>query len=188
MVLAASSSASAAELARLAGVIDLGDGRRLAVLEFADGAQRLAQPGRAIGDIQVLEVGDEWVRLRLPEGEQRLDLSWIRPGGGTGRPAYAPEPIATRHITPVLLDGFRRFGTVPVDGPQVGHARLNELLQLPLAACVVAVDDQEVTSPEAAALALRTALENGQAPRLSVRQGEAVERIYLVPPGADGGG
>jgi hypothetical protein len=176
MALAASSIAGAAELPRLAGIIDLGDGHRLAVMEAAEGLQRIAAPGETIGAIQVVEVEDQWVRVRLPGGERTLRLDWATSDGSEPPPLPPPPAVGTRSITRDLVSELRRLASA--GGTETD---LNAALQLPPEARITAIEGQATGSVAQVVATLLAAVEKQVWPRISVNGTPGMSEVYLVP-------
>jgi hypothetical protein len=177
MALAASSIAGAAELPRLAGIIDLGDGHRLAVMEAAEGLQRIAAPGETIGAIQVVEVEDQWVRVRLPDGERTLRLDWAASDGFEPPPLPPPPAVGTRSITRDLVSELRRLAS----GVVTTETDLNVALQLPPEAHITAIEGHATGSVAQVAATLLVGVEKQVWPRISVNGTPGMSEVYLVP-------
>jgi len=168
---------------RVAGIIDLGDGHRLTVIELPAGKHRLLREGEAVGDVRVLEISAQWVRLQFPEGERRLRLMGLEGEGPRAMPATSPSPApSVRRVSRATMERLDELvSTMDAGGVGGVAAEFNNLLQLPDHARIVAVNEGTMVSPEGTVRSVRDALANGETTRLSVAGAPGLARLYVMP-------
>jgi len=177
---------------RLAGIVVVGTDY-LGFLELPDGGQILVRQGSAIeggGRIEVLD--DRGLTIAFPDRTIQLDLE------GSGRPSVAAaaretprdlsdqEPLVMREVSPADLARLPRTSNRSGKGDDAGVAvaqRFASLAKLPNSARVLTVNEQPVTSADAAIRWVEKALAEGRAVGIKVTAaGDAAEqRVYLMP-------
>ena len=177
---------------RLAGIVVVGTDY-LGLLELPDGGQILVRQGSAIeggGRIEVLD--DRGLTIAFPDRTIQLDLE------GSGRPSVAAaaretprdlsdqEPLVMREVSPADLARLPRTSNRSGKGDDAGVAvaqRFASLAKLPNSARVLTVNEQPVTSADAAIRWVEKALAEGRAVGIKVTAaGDAAEqRVYLMP-------
>lgn len=204
LLLSAVAIAQAAPLAhkgyRLSGVMAAGDSF-LGFLELPDGDQVLVRLGSVVDGGKVEQFDARSLRIRFPDGVVELSLQ------GSGKPA----PVAARTAREVVVSGeeqghvIRREVDVgelqagldeanraarsatprqSVPAPSAQQAitqRIAPLVDLPADARVVAVNETQVRSADAALKLMETTLAQGRPARLNLETPSGVQRVYLVP-------
>lgn len=192
---------------RLAGVIETGGDRSVAILELPRGGQVLIHKGSAIDGGTVTELSRRGVRIVFADHVVELMLS--RAEGAAERAAHpaaasssgqlgpasahqaaqrrVPPPLPTpltRTVSPAVVRAFIVNG-VPeapsnTDAKQYVDAEIAQQLDLPAHSQVIAVNDQSAGSPDETVSALQQALTNGVAViTLDTPQGQ--QRVYVMP-------
>jgi hypothetical protein len=189
-VLACLSGLALAQGYHLTGIIAATDGgKAFAVLEQADGQQRLLSVGEQYGEATVVAIdpANSRVKLQLPDGvlelrltgsaQQDEDATW-----DSDIPSPAPEVItlALHQLEQLKIASLKPPGTdKPLSPEDIGS-----LLGLPENATVTALDDQPVRSSSELLQGLGALFRSaGSAPHittLSVNVAGEEQRIYLV--------
>jgi len=166
---------------RIAGIAAFGEGRHLTVVELADGEHRLVGEGAWLGEVEVVEITDDWVRLRYPDGERRLEIGWVEGGvqaGGAAAPPFDPTCLQ------VSRSAFKELGNLVTSlraGGVGGVATtLNQLLGLPDGAHVVAINNHPLASPVAAVKAVYATLSKEETAHLSIANDPDRGDLYVT--------
>jgi hypothetical protein len=185
---------------RLSGVMAAGDSY-LGFLELPDGAQVLVRLGSVVDGGKVVRFDARSMRIRFPDSIVELSLE------GSGKPAA----VAARTSQDVVVSGeeqghvIRREVDVgelqagldeadraarsatprkSVPAPSAQQAvtqRIAPLVDLPADARVVAVNETQVRSADAALKLVETTLAQGRPVRLNLETPSGVKRVYLMP-------
>jgi hypothetical protein len=190
---------------RLAGIVEVGPERWLAVIEMPDGRQGLFRAGETLGEGRIVDVARTGVRVELGGEIVLLSLrgnpSLSAAVPITGEDAYAAEgsprdpsvrsqPLFYEDTVKLLTSVARATAaatpghtTSPPAGADAGalSARLGELLGVPAGARIVAVDRDAVKTPQEVIDAVVPRLGAGQAVRLSLAGAGDLEVLYLTP-------
>ena len=188
VLLLAGVSAMADELAyRVAGLMDLGPDRKLAVIETTDGTQALYRVGDVLGDARIVDIGTRAMGVDLAGRRVTLVLSGrpvsLSAGGAPPPPLLEPPRpprTATRTIRPAqAADAMRqdRRGESSVDRAE----RINGVLGLPVGTRILAVDRKPVASLGDAVEDMLPLLGAGEPVRLTVAGTEEMDEVYLLP-------
>ena len=180
---------------RLAGIVAVGKDY-LGFLELPGGEQVLVRQGSVIdGGARILLLDAERMRIGLPSGVVELALQ------DSGRPVAAlpsvaaadgAEPAPNQDLTLIRTVDPKRLGAQLRAVPKAPDARsssatetalrLAPILDLPPHSKVVAVNDEPVTSADAAIARLERSLASNIAPTLTLAdaQGGPGTRVYLL--------
>ena len=194
----ANAHAAAATGYRLTGIVAVGQDY-LGFLEMPGGVQVLVRKGSVIeGGGRILLLDAQRLRIGLPSGVIELSLE------GSGRPAAVPVPAAAvgggelppdgeytlfRAVEPKRL-GEARGAAAKADAPRSTASiatalRLGPILNLPPNSRVVAVNDQPVTSVDAAIAGIERALASNIMATLNLAgsNGGPDTRVYVSRAG-----
>lgn len=177
---------------RLAGIVVVGTDY-LGFLELPDGGQILVRQGSAIeggGRIEALD--DRGLTIAFPDRTIQLDLEGSgRPSGAaaareTPRDLSDQEALVMREVSPADLARLPRTSSRSGKGDDAGVAvaqRFAPLARLPNSARVLTVNEQPVTSADAAIRLIEKSLAEGNAIGLKVAAAgdDAEQRVYLMP-------
>lgn len=183
----------------LTGVMGSSSGKLFAVIEDANGKQRLLTVGDELdgGEVRTISAEDKSVVLAFPDRELRLTLT------GSNRPVAPAMEQATyvtrfEQIPDKNLDEatFQALVQLSRDADSLGEsevaARLNALLGLPDDARVIAFDMRQANSTKQLLKMMSPKLEayesqGGALGNLVVKEGSANKRFYMnaeAPPPA----
>ncbi len=187
LVLAATQALASGLEYRVAGLMDLGPERKLAVVESSDGAQALYRVGDALGDARIVEIGTDALVVRLDGKRVTLALSGspvalTSDGTAPGEllPPAPPPKTATRHIRPgQAAEAMRseRRGESTRDRAE----RINGVLGLPLGTRILAVDRVPVATLADAVDSMLPLLAASEPVRLTVAGTDEMDEVYLLP-------
>ena len=188
--------AAAASGYRLAGIVAVGNDY-LGFLELPGGEQVLVRQGSVVkGGGRILLLDAERMRIGLPSEVVELALQ------DSGRPVAVPasvapadgvEPAPNQDLTLIRRVDPKRLGVQLRGTPKAAEVRstpatetalrLAPILDLPPNSKVVAVNDQPVTSADAAIAGLAQSLASNTAPTLTLAdaRGGPGTRVYLLP-------
>jgi hypothetical protein len=163
---------------RLAGTIELPAARYLAIIESDSGTQRLVRVGDAIGDGDVISIGESIVRIRANGEVITLELE----GHGTYLdPEVSPGHVVASMIVDderlLMLEGLRRG-----EEEQLTADFLQELdLPADIKVQRVQISDVHYSSMKSALPQICAALDAGEFAHLFFEKGGPVDEIYLMP-------
>lgn len=162
---------------RLAGTVDSGVRGWLAVLELPGGEQRLLKQGDAIPGGEILDIGDEWIKLSDWDGEQTLrlegDVSYVV----TDEPMpmlITLEASASLRETLNQLDGSK-------NKEQKLAADISKLLQIPEEGQIASINDRPASSVKHGLQLLKQSLVANHPVRIEVSGVEGFDAVYLMP-------
>lgn len=207
LLLAAATADSAAPLAdrhagyRLAGIVAAGE-TRIGFVEVPEGGQVLVRLGSVVNGGEVVGFGEDSLRIRFPDVTIELSLE------GSGRPQtvvssreiivddYEQDHVIRRTVDAERLnealdapDGgsaARKAGGGPAPSAQrTVTQRFAPLVNLPLDASVVAVNETPVRSADEAIKAAEHTLAGGMPVRLTLDGPSGMKRVYLIPEQSD---
>jgi hypothetical protein len=183
---------------RLSGVLFIGDGKSIAVIESVTGKSISVRAGDAFDNGFVAEIGERHVRLSFPGSELTLRLSRDSAEASsyeadrrTGLELDSDTPNLRRIQSPGLF--FEALNTIASQEPadraaeeaspgRVLGIRLGTLLDLPEGAVVRGVGGQPVRSSDESLRAIQESLEQSAAVRLELeREGEPLGPFYILP-------
>ncbi len=172
---------------RVAGLMNLGPDRKLAVVESSDGAQALYRVGDALGDGRIVDIGTDTLVVLLDGERVTLTLSGnpvvlTSDGSAPGEllPPVPPPKTATRVIRPgQAADALRseRRGESAGDRAE----RINGVLGLPAGTRILAVDRVPVAAVADAVDRMLPLLAANEPVRLTVAGTDEMDEVYLLP-------
>jgi hypothetical protein len=207
LVPAAAFSGAPEQHYRLAGIVAGGPGATIAVIELPDGRQRSYRTGDALDAGTIREITPASVRIGLPDDDLILRLRGSphrAASRAAGAPATEDDDIEPRGVPEEaaaegavrnqqlgsneasrLLAAAERARRPDGDSPAgAAAAQLNDILEIPADAVVLAVDEVHVASPAAALEALAARL-NEDAPAAVTVSGAGEVRTIVLTPDAE---
>jgi len=186
---------------RLAGIVSAGE-TRIGFVEVPEGGQVLVRLGSLVNGGEVVGFGDRSLRIRFADGIIELSLE------GSGRPQDVPsareiivDDDEQGHVIRRTVDARRLNDALqtPADGSAARKAgggpapsaqrsvtqRFAPLVNLPLNASVVAVNEDPVRSADAAIASVERTLADGMPARLTRDGPSGITRVYLIPAQPD---
>lgn len=169
---------------RLSGVVFAGDEGSIAIIEMADGKEKLFREGDRIGQERIVEIGEKQVRLVGEAGESVLVLQGSPalsfPDSGEvplsgGIPSFEKKvEQLERRLTDIEEKKAR---------DEAARTLLNSMLGLPPDALITKVNDRPVESPSEVVTRLEKILEKGDpSPVAFTVDGVAgTDRVYRYP-------
>lgn len=177
-VLVMSAHASSPDPAyRLAGTLDAGPRGWLAVLEMPNGEQQLLKKGDSINGAQVIDIGDEQVKLRRDGEVLILSLE-----GGESDLSYGdlPPEFFNLEASDALRATLDELGRTAKSDEQLA-TRIRDLLQIPGDGRIATIDDQPVTSVKHGVKLLKQSMIADHPVRVAVTGVEGFDAVYVMP-------
>ena len=164
---------------RIAGILDTDDGHNMrAVIELPDGEQGIFRSGDPIGDGQVLEISWRGVRLVFPGGERLLPLQ----GDGSSLVDHSDNPgFLRREVSPETLQALASVRPAKEGKNRNSFSEVNAVLDLPVDARIISVQDQAVDSAKSAARQIQRSVQQGQIVRVALDGVPGTDSLYLFP-------
>ena len=186
--------ATAVDGYRLAGIMVVGEDH-IGFLELPGGGQVLVREGSAINGGRVVAFSDRLLRIAFPD--RVLELVIDGSGAGPAAPAVLLAQSETGHVMvrDVDADALAAELSVPARTPakpapgqrsdaaaELGR-RFASLVNIPLNARVLAVNEVPVTTAEKAIRVAENSLAEGMPVRLNLvaASGDPETRVYLLP-------
>lgn len=175
--------AIAADFPRVSGIVGQEGAWVIAIIETDNGKCAVISRGDAYGSGIVSDITAQGVEVRYPDRREFLPLkggTFVAMGETESTQPASILPRTTAHtisreeIVAALAQTEKRLSAEK--GPS-----LNEVLGLPLAAQIAAVNSAAIATPQEAGRILHEELKKGHIPRINVIGVPGLSEIYLVP-------
>jgi hypothetical protein len=190
---------------RVAGIVAGYPGAAIAVIELPDGRQRSYREGDLLDEGTIREITPGSVRIEFPEDDLILrlrgspQLAANRSAGAaanteqgaaeevgseeaSAEEAMRNQQLGSNDVARLLAAAERtRHASDAETASEIVAAHLNDILEIPAEAVVVAVDEVPVASPAAALDALAAQLGEGATASVTVSGAEDLRTIVVAP-------